>query len=128
MFFNIFKRKYNYTNKALYAIHNLLNRGINVYQVGASKIQKDAFKKVKLIAPKGYITERLEDPTREKRHSRIKPNSNLSNASALGPEAELPEDEQLQGGKNWGGWLKEKAKHLVMLYYTDLQMMYVLSS
>lgn len=102
----------NYTNKALYAIHNLLNRGINVYQVGSSNMQKDAFKKVKFVAPKGYISERLEDPTREKRHSRVRPNSDLSNASALGPETELPEDEQLQGGKNWGGWAKGKGKAL----------------
>lgn len=95
-----------YTNRALYEIHRLLNRGINVFQVGSSKDQKKPYEKVRFYVPRDYRPEQLKKPVVE----RANPNAIFAQIPEYAREENLSEEEQLQGGANWGGWLKGKGK------------------
>ena len=47
----------DYTNKALYEIYRLLDRGINVFSVGSSSSRSNPYKRMKnLYVPRGYRT------------------------------------------------------------------------
>ena len=108
----------DYTNKALFEIHKLLNRGINVFQVGSKKLQKDPFKyRKKLKAPSiGYNG---GDDSEDESISKSNPNEIFGMDEKYAELKEKAKDKVLDVGKdmlsslndsmgNIGGYLRHK--------------------